>query len=74
MTITTDSKKRVGIPQVKPGGKFTCEQQDQNRFGLSRLNPPQKKMTAAEVCQGLKTSKLKFDTSWDELRGRTREP
>jgi hypothetical protein len=31
-------------------------------------------MTAAEVRRALKTSKLKFDTTWDELRVQTREP
>jgi hypothetical protein len=75
MMITADSKQRVGIPRVKPGGKkFTCEQQDKNHLGLSRLNPPPKKMTAAKVCHALKNSKLKFETSWDELRGQTRKP
>jgi hypothetical protein len=76
MTITADSKKRVVIPWVKPGDVFACEQQDENHFRLARLNPPPppKKMTAAEVRRALKTSKLKFDTTWDELRAQTREP
>lgn len=76
MTITADSKKRVVIPWVKPGDVFACEQQDENHFRLARLNPPPppQKMTVAEVRRALKTSKLKFDTTWDELRVQTREP
>jgi len=31
-------------------------------------------MTKAEVRRALKSSKLKFDLTWDELRALTREP
>jgi hypothetical protein len=76
MTITADNKKRVVLPWVKPGDVFTCEQQDENHFSLARLQPPPplKRRTRAEVRRALKNSKLKFDLTWDDLRGMTREP
>lgn len=76
MTITADSKKRVVIPWVKPGDVFACEQQDENRFSLVRLQPapPPAKKTKAEVRLAIKNSKLIFDVTWDELRALTREP
>ena len=76
MTITADNKKRVVLPWVKPGDVFTCEQLDENHFSLARLQPPPplKRRTRAEVRRALKNSKLKFDLTWDDLRGMTREP
>jgi len=76
MTITADSKKRVVIPWVKPGDVFTCVQQDENHFHLSRLNPapPPQKKTKAQIRHAILHSKMKFDVTWDELRQLTREP
>jgi hypothetical protein len=78
MTITADSKKRVVIPWAKAGDIFNCEQQDGNHISLVKLvapPPPRaKKMTKAQVLRAIKNSKLKFDLTWDELRGLTREP
>ena len=75
MTITADSKKRLVIPWAKPGDVFACEQQDENHFSLTRLNLlPPKKMTKVQVRQAIKSSKMKFDMTRDELRAVTREP
>jgi hypothetical protein len=76
MTTTADSKKRVVIPWIKPGDVFTCEQQDENHFSLARLQPAllPKKKNRVDVRRALKTSRLKFDLTWDELRAITREP
>ena len=76
MTITTDSKKRVVIPWAKPGDVFDCLQQDENHFSFARLQPPPppKRKTREEVRRAIKSSKLKFDLTWDELRVMTREP
>ena len=76
MTVTADAKKRVVLPDAKPGDVFACERQNENRFLLVRLAPPPPplKMTKAEVRRALKSSKLKFDLTWDELRAMTREP
>ena len=76
MTITADSKRRVVIPWVKAGDVFACEQRDKNHFSLARLNPPAppKKKSRAQVLRAIKSSKLKFDMTWEELRALTREP
>jgi hypothetical protein len=76
MTITADAKKRVVLPDAKPGDVFACERQDENRFLLVRLAPPPRppKKTKAEVRRAIKNSKLTFDLTWDELRALTREP
>ena len=75
MTITADSKKRVVIPWVKPGDVFSCEQQDENRFSITRLNlpPPPKKKTKAQIRHAILHSKMRPMMSWDELRKLTRE-
>jgi hypothetical protein len=76
MTVTADAKKRVVLPDAKAGDVFACERQNENRFLLVRLAPPPppRKKTVAEVRRALKTGKLKFDLTWDELRALTREP
>lgn len=79
MTITADSKKRVVVPGAKPGDVFICERQSENHFLLVRLSvppppPPAKKMTRAQVRRAIKTSRMKFDMTWEELRELTREP
>jgi hypothetical protein len=76
MTVTADAKKRVVLPDARAGDVFACERQNENRFLLVRLipPPPPRKKTRAEVRRALKTSKLKFDLTWDELRVLTREP
>ena len=76
MTIKADSKKRVVVPDARPGDVFAYEDQGNGHFLLVRLNlpdPPAKK-TRAQVRQAIASSKLKFDMSWDHLREMTREP
>jgi len=77
MTIRADSKKRVVIPGIKPGDVFVCEQPDADHFFLARLpqppSPKSNKITREQVRRALKDSKLKFDTTWEELRQMTRE-
>jgi len=76
MTIKTDSKKRVVVPDARPGDVFDYEDQGNGHFHLVRLNlpPPAKKMTRAQVRKAIDSSKLKFNVSWNELREMTREP
>jgi hypothetical protein len=76
VTVKADTKKRVVVPGAKPGDVFACEQQDENHFLLIRLaRPPAPlKKTKAEVRRAIKTSRMKFDLTWDELRAITREP
>ena len=76
MTIKADSKRRVVVPDAHPGDVFVYEDQGNGHFLLTRLNVPDKpkKMTRAQVGKAIANSKLKFDTTWDEMRQWTREP
>jgi hypothetical protein len=76
MTIKADSKKRVVVPDARPGDVFVYEDQGNGHFLLTRLNvpPPPKKMTRAQVEKALNETTIKFDMTWDELRKMTREP
>jgi hypothetical protein len=76
MTIRADSKKRVGVPDARPGDVFACENQGSGHFHLARLNTPEppKRKTRAAVRKALAASGLEFDLTWDELREMTREP
>ncbi len=76
MTIKADSKKRVVVPDARPGDVFVYEDQGNGHFHLMRLTAPEKpkKMTRAQVEKAIANSKLKFDLTWDEMRKWTREP
>jgi hypothetical protein len=76
VTIRADSKKRVVVPDARPGDVFAYEDHGNGHFHLVRLNlpdPPESK-SRAQVRKALGRSKLKFDLSWDQLRELTREP
>jgi hypothetical protein len=75
-TIKADSKKRVVVPDARPGDIFAYEDCGNGHFHLVRLNMPgsPKKRTREQVRKALASSKLKFDISWGELREMTREP
>ncbi len=76
MTIKADSKKRVVVPDARPGDVFAYEDLGNGHFHLVRLNMPDppKRKTRKQVRKALAGSRLKFDMSWDELRELTREP
>jgi len=58
------------------GDVFTYENHGNGHFYLVRLNVPDppKRKTQAQVRKAMTNSRLKFDMTWDELRGLTREP
>jgi hypothetical protein len=76
MTIKADSKKRVVVPDARPGDVFAYEDHGNGHFHLVRLTAPDKpkKMTRAQVGKALDACRLKFDLTWDEMRKMTREP
>jgi hypothetical protein len=76
VTVKADSKKRIVVPDAKPGDIFAYEDCGNGHFHLVRLKvpTPSKKMTRLQVRKAIATSKLKFEMSWDELREMTREP
>jgi hypothetical protein len=76
VTIRADSKKRVVVPDARPGDVFAYEDHGNGHFHLVRLNMPAapKSKTRAQVRKAITGSKLRFDMSWDQLRELTREP
>jgi hypothetical protein len=76
MTIRADSKKRVVVPDARPGDVFAYEDHGNGHFHLVRLNMPDapKGKTRAQVRKAISSSRLKFNMSWDKLRELTREP
>jgi hypothetical protein len=75
MTVKADNKRRIVVPDAKPGDVFSFENVSEGRFMLVRLTPPPlpRKKTKREVLAAIKASKLKF-IPWEELREMTREP
>jgi hypothetical protein len=76
MTIRADSKKRVMVPDARPGDVFAYEDQGNGHFHFMRLNMPElpKRKTQAQVRKAIGNSRLKFDLLWSQLREMTREP
>jgi hypothetical protein len=76
VTLTADGKKRVALPGAKPGDVFEYTEEANGHFRLVRLSSgePPRKMTRAEIRKAIQSSKLKFDSTWKELRAWTREP
>ena len=75
MTVTADNKKRIVVPDARPGDVFAYENQGNGHFALVRLTPaaPPGKKTRAEVIAAIKATKMKL-MRWDKLRALTREP
>jgi len=76
MTVIADAKKRVLLPDARPGDVFAFENQGNGHFLLVRLEMPAspRKKTRAEVLRAIKSSKMKPLMSWEKLRAITREP
>ncbi|MGA2749525.1 MAG: hypothetical protein ABSG59_12175 [Verrucomicrobiota bacterium] len=76
ITLRADDKKRVRIPAAKPRDVYHPETLTRDLIVLRRIEPPKpkKRMTAAEVGRAIKSSRLRFTASYDELRKLTREP
>ena len=76
MTVTADAKKRIVLPDAKPGDVFTCEDQGNGHFLLVKLSKPAppKKLTKAQVLKAISQSKMRPSMNWEELRSFTREP
>lgn len=75
MTLKADNKRRVVVPDARPGDVFDYEDRGNGRYLLVRLTKPALKarMSRAEFRRAIDRSKLKFAVGWDELRSLTRE-
>ena len=74
-TIIADQKKRVVLPNARPGDVFAVNQEPPGRWILVRLLPerPKRRPQAGQVAKALRESPLRPTLSWNELRRATRE-
>lgn len=71
-----DAKKRILLPNGRPGDVFDIQQQADGRFLLVRLEkprPPRRKSRRA-CLEAMRRAPLRPTMSWEELRELTREP
>jgi bifunctional DNA-binding transcriptional regulator/antitoxin component of YhaV-PrlF toxin-antitoxin module len=75
-TSKVDSKKRIVLPNGRPGDVFDIQQQAEGRFILVRLEKPQsREHTTREAClEAMRQAPLRQTITWEELRELTREP
>lgn len=71
-----DSKKRVVLPNSKPGDVYDVQQQDEDRVVLVRVTVPEPppRMSRKACLDAIKKSPLRLTMSWEQLRNLTREP
>ena len=75
-TSTVDSKKRIVLPNGRPGDVFDIPQQSHGHFLLVRLEKPEQseQMSKQECLEAMNRAPLRPTLSWEELRKLTREP
>jgi len=74
-TSKVDSKKRIVLPNGRPGDVFDIEQQADGRFLLVRLEKPARgaHMSKAKCLEAMRAAPLRPTMSWEQLRELTRE-
>lgn len=75
-TSTVDSRKRLVLPEGRPGDVYDIQKEDEGRFVLVRLEkpgPPVRKSRKA-CLSAMRKAPLRPTMSWEELRKLTREP
>lgn len=73
---TMDAKRRVVLPQGRPGDVFDVQIQAEGRFLLIRLEPPKPPppLSRKACLEALDRAPLSGSMTWEELRILTREP
>ena len=75
-TSTVDTKKRIVLPNGRPGDVFEVQQQAEGRFLLIRLEKPKgpaQHMSKEGCLQAMRKAPLRPTMTWDELRKLTRD-
>lgn len=74
-TSKVDSKKRIVLPNGRPGDVFDIQQQADGRFLLVRLEKPERSepMSKQECLEAMNRAPLRLTMTWEELRKLTRE-
>lgn len=73
-TTQADEKRRVTLPDAKPGDLFDIRSPGNGDFLLVRLSSSRPRMTREECLKAIEGSPIKMRLSWEELRRLTREP
>jgi bifunctional DNA-binding transcriptional regulator/antitoxin component of YhaV-PrlF toxin-antitoxin module len=75
-TSKVDSKKRIVLPDGRPGDVFDIQQHEPGRFVLVRLEKPVRSehMTRKACLEAMREAPLRPTMRWEELRELTREP
>lgn len=73
-TIIADQKKRVVLPNARPGDVFAASQDPAGRWILVRLLPekPKRRLQAGQVAKALSDCPLRPTLSWKQLKRATR--
>lgn len=72
---TVDSKKRIVLPEGRPGDVFDVQQQAEGRFLLVRLEKPEtaRRMSKKACLEAMRRAPLRPTMTWEQLRELTRE-
>ena len=73
LTTRADEKRRVTLPDAKPGDRFEIRRPGNGDFILVRL-PREPRMSRAESLEAMAKTPFRMRMSWEELRRLTREP
>lgn len=75
-TFKVDTKKRIVLPNGRPGDVFDIQQQADGRFLLIKLEKPERteRMTRKACMEAMRKAPLRPTMPWERLRELTREP
>jgi len=75
-TSTVDSKKRIVLPNGRPGDVFDIQQQSDGRWLLVRLEKPEPaaRLSKSDCVEAMRKAPLRPTMTWEKLRELTREP
>jgi hypothetical protein len=78
MRLSTDDRCRIQSRELlKPNTSYEAQFDAMGRVVLTELIPksgPARFKSKAEVARAIKSSRLKFGRSWEQIRKDTREP
>jgi hypothetical protein len=71
-----DSKKRIVLPNGRPGDVFDIRQEAEGRFLIVRLEKPEppERMNKKACMAAMRKAPLRPTMTWENLRKLTREP
>ena len=76
LTTTADEKRRVTLPDAKPGDLFEIRNPGNGDFHLVRLpsSASRARMSREQCLEAIAKAPLEMRMSWEQLRRLTREP